>query len=145
MARPKSELPWAYVKIAEGCDRSCGYCAIPQFRGPQRSRSSEVICDEVESLQVREAVLIAQDLAAYGRDAAVRNNMREAVRNSVRSGKTGSKYPIISLIYEVAKRVDWVRLLYLYPADLTDELVEAILATGVPYFCLLYTSPSPRD
>ena len=136
MARPKSELPWAYVKIAEGCDRSCGYCAIPQFRGPQRSRSSEVICDEVESLQVREAVLIAQDLAAYGRDAAVRNNVREAVRNSVRSGKTGSKYPIISLIYEVAKRVDWVRLLYLYPADLTDELVEAILATGVPYFDL---------
>ena len=90
MARPKSELPWAYVKIAEGCDRSCGYCAIPQFRGPQRSRSSEVICDEVESLQVREAVLIAQDLAAYGRDASVRNNTREALRDSVRSGKTGS-------------------------------------------------------
>ena len=129
MSRPKAELPWAYVKIAEGCDRSCGYCAIPQFRGPQRSRSVEAICDEVEALEIREAVLIAQDLAAYGRDAA-------------RAGKkTGASEfdttrPIIPLIHEVAKRTDWVRLLYLYPADLTDELTDAIFATGVPYFDL---------
>ena len=80
MARPKAELPWAYVKIAEGCDRSCGYCAIPQFRGPQRSRSVEAICEEVEALEIREAVLVAQDLAAYGRDAA-------------RAGKNGAANP----------------------------------------------------
>ena len=126
MARPKAELPWAYVKIAEGCDRSCGYCAIPQFRGPQRSRSVEAICEEVEALEIREAVLVAQDLAAYGRDAA-------------RAGKNGAANPprpIVSLIHEVAKRTDWVRLLYLYPADLTDELTDAIFATGVPYFDL---------
>ena len=180
MARPKAELPWAYVKIAEGCDRNCGYCAIPQFRGPQRSRSVEAICEEVEALQIREAVLIAQDLAAYGRDAA-------RVGKNGRAGKSGelsensrsvfnadnpagempsfgeqhsiskplslskseptsgsgsaslaanSPRPIIHLIHEVAKRTDWVRLLYLYPADLTDELTDAIFATGVPYFDL---------
>ena len=129
MSRPRAELPWAYVKIAEGCDRSCGYCAIPQFRGPQRSRSVDAICDEVEALEIREAVLIAQDLAAYGRDAArVGKRMETSERDSTR--------PIIPLIHEVAKRTDWVRLLYLYPADLTDELADAIFATGVPYFDL---------
>ena len=126
MSRPKAELPWAYVKIAEGCDRSCGYCAIPQFRGPQRSRSVEAICEEVEALEIREAVLIAQDLAAYGRDAA----------RASKNGSANSTRPIIHLIHEVAKRTDWVRLLYLYPADLTDELTDAIFATGVPYFDL---------
>ena len=126
MARPKAELPWAYVKIAEGCDRNCGYCAIPQFRGPQRSRSVEAICEEVEALEVREAVLVAQDLAAYGRDTA----------RASKNGAANSTRPIVSLIHEVAKRTDWVRLLYLYPADLTDELTDAIFATGVPYFDL---------
>ena len=129
MARPKAELPWAYVKIAEGCDRSCGYCAIPQFRGPQRSRSVEAICEEVETLEIREAVLIAQDLAAYGRDAA-------QASKKMGTNELGTTRPIIPLIHEVAKRVDWVRLLYLYPADLTDELTDTIFATGVPYFDL---------
>ena len=117
MSRPASELPWAYVKIAEGCDRKCGYCAIPQFRGPQRSRSIESICAEVEALEVREAVLIAQDLAAFGRDL------------------DGQKQ-IIQLVKALSSQVDWVRLLYLYPSDLTDELAEAICATQVPYFDL---------
>ena len=153
MSRPRAELPWAYVKIAEGCDRSCGYCAIPQFRGPQRSRSVDAICDEVEALEIREAVLIAQDLAAYGRDAArVGKRMETSERDSTvdewnmlgwqRHGKRmetserDTTRPIIPLIHEVAKRTDWVRLLYLYPADLTDELADAIFATGVPYFDL---------
>ena len=135
MARPKAELPWAYVKIAEGCDRSCGYCAIPQFRGPQRSRSVEAICEEVEALEVREAVLVAQDLAAYGRDAARVGKNGRAGKNSETS-ELGRPRPIIHLIHEVAKRTDWVRLLYLYPADLTDELTDAVFATGVPYFDL---------
>ena len=135
MARPKAELPWAYVKIAEGCDRNCGYCAIPQFRGPQRSRSVEAICEEVEALEVREAVLVAQDLAAYGRDAARAGKNAIAGKNSETSERDRPR-PIIHLIHEVAKRTDWVRLLYLYPADLTDELTDAIFATGVPYFDL---------
>ncbi|MDA2969067.1 MAG: 30S ribosomal protein S12 methylthiotransferase RimO, partial [Actinomycetota bacterium] len=50
LPRPKSRAPWAYVKIAEGCDRNCGFCAIPSFRGPQRSRDIESILTEVEQL-----------------------------------------------------------------------------------------------
>jgi ribosomal protein S12 methylthiotransferase len=120
MPRPKSSSPWAYVKIAEGCDRNCGFCAIPSFRGPQRSRDIESILTEVEQLEVREVVLIAQDLASYGKD---------------RPSELGAG-SIVPLVNKVAQMVDWVRLLYLYPSDLTDELIEAILATGVPYFDL---------
>ncbi|MCE2808130.1 MAG: radical SAM protein, partial [Actinobacteria bacterium] len=68
LPRPKSSSPWAYVKVAEGCDRACGFCAIPTFRGKQRSRSVDDILAEVDALEAREIVLVAQDLAAYGRD-----------------------------------------------------------------------------
>ena len=118
LPRPPAEAPWAYVKIAEGCDRRCGYCAIPSFRGPQRSRSTEAIVAEVEGLGVREAVLVAQDLASYGRDQG--------------QGERG----IIPLVESLRQQVDWLRLLYLYPSDLTDPLIDAICATGVPYFDL---------
>jgi ribosomal protein S12 methylthiotransferase len=115
--RPKSDLPWAYVKIAEGCDRTCGFCAIPSFRGPQNSRTEDSVLREVDELEVREVVLVAQDLASYGKDHS-------------------RKGAIVPLVEAIAERVDRVRLLYLYPSDLTDELVDAVLATGVPYFDL---------
>ena len=118
LPRPSAEAPWAYVKIAEGCDRRCGYCAIPSFRGPQRSRSAESIVAEVEALGVKEAVLVAQDLASYGRDQG--------------QGERG----IIPLVESLRQRVDWVRLLYLYPSDLTNPLIDAICSTDVPYFDL---------
>ncbi len=118
LARPASDSPWAYVKIAEGCDRNCGFCAIPSFRGKQRSRSIDSILAEVEQLQAQEIVLIAQDLAAYGRD----------------QGK--GERSIIPLVKAVAEQVERVRLLYLYPSDLTDELIDTMCATGVPYFDL---------
>ncbi len=120
LPRPKSTSPWAYVKIAEGCDRSCGFCAIPSFRGPQRSRDVASILTEVEQLEVREVVLIAQDLASYGKD---------------RPDELGAG-SIVQLVRDVASMADWVRLLYLYPSDLSDELIDAILETGVPYFDL---------
>ena len=120
LPRPKSTSPWAYVKIAEGCDRSCGFCAIPSFRGPQRSRDVSSILAEVEQLEVREVVLIAQDLASYGKD---------------RPDELGAG-SIVQLVRDVASMADWVRLLYLYPSDLSDELIDAILETGVPYFDL---------
>ena len=118
LPRPASSRPWAYVKVAEGCDRACGFCAIPSFRGPQRSRTVDSILTEVDQLDAREIVLVAQDLAAYGRDQGV------------------GERRIVELVRAVAERVDRVRLLYLYPSDLTDELVDTILATGVPYFDL---------
>ncbi len=118
LPRPRSSVPWAYVKVAEGCDRACGFCAIPSFRGPQRSRTVDSILDEVDALGVREVVLVAQDLASFGRDQG------------------HGERAIVPLVEAVAARVDRVRLLYLYPSDLTDGLVEAICATGVPYFDL---------
>jgi ribosomal protein S12 methylthiotransferase len=120
LPRPRSTSPWAYVKIAEGCDRHCGFCAIPSFRGPQRSRSVDSILAEVDELAVREVVLVAQDLASYGKDEP----------ESLGAGS------IVSLVGAVAGRVDRVRLLYLYPSDLSDGLIDAICATGVPYFDL---------
>lgn len=118
LPRPASARPWSYVKIAEGCDRVCGFCAIPTFRGPQRSRSIDQILTEVDELQAREIVLVAQDLAAYGRDQGM------------------GERSIIPLVRQIADRVDRVRLLYLYPSDLTDALIDTICDTGVPYFDL---------
>jgi ribosomal protein S12 methylthiotransferase len=120
LPRPKSTVPWAYVKIAEGCDRSCGFCAIPSFRGPQRSRDVASILTEVEQLDVREVVLVAQDLASYGKD---------------RPDELGAG-SIVPLVNAVGGAVDRVRLLYLYPSDLTDALIDAICDTGVAYFDL---------
>ncbi len=120
LPRPRSASPWAYVKIAEGCDRSCGFCAIPSFRGPQRSRSVASILAEVDALQVREVVLVAQDLASYGKD----------VPEELGAGA------IVPLVRAVTERVDRVRLLYLYPSDLSDGLIDAVCDSGVPYFDL---------
>jgi ribosomal protein S12 methylthiotransferase len=119
LPRPPATAPWAYVKVAEGCDRTCGFCAIPSFRGRQRSRSPEAILDEVAALGAQEIVLVAQDLASYGKDVA-----------GLGAGS------IVPLVESVAAAVPRVRLLYLYPSDLSDSLVDAILATGVPYFDL---------
>jgi ribosomal protein S12 methylthiotransferase len=118
LPRPRSERPWAYVKVAEGCDKACGFCAIPSFRGPQRSRSIASVLAEVDELDVREVVLVAQDLAAYGRDQG-----------------RGSR-SITPLVRQLSERVDRVRLLYLYPSELTDELIEVMAGGTVPYFDL---------
>jgi ribosomal protein S12 methylthiotransferase len=120
LPRPKSASPWAYVKIAEGCDRSCGFCAIPSFRGPQRSRDVSSILAEVEQLEAQEIVLVAQDLASYGKD---------------RPEELGAG-SIVALVNAVSAVSPWTRLLYLYPSDLSDDLIDAILSTGVPYFDL---------
>jgi ribosomal protein S12 methylthiotransferase len=108
------------VKIAEGCDRSCGFCAIPSFRGPQRSRDVASILAEVEALRAQEIVLVAQDLASYGKD---------------RPAELGAG-AIVPLVRAVAERVERVRLLYLYPSDLSDELIDVVGTSGVPYYDL---------
>jgi ribosomal protein S12 methylthiotransferase len=138
LARPASEVPWAYVKVAEGCDRICGFCAIPSFRGKQRSRHVDEVMAEVDLLlaggttpsgatapPVREIVLVAQDLASYGRD-------RSRPGERVKAGRS----PIAGLTRAISARVARTRLLYLYPSGLTDELIDAVLGTGVPYFDL---------
>lgn len=150
LPRPASTtVPWAYVKVAEGCDRNCGFCAIPSFRGKQRSRTVDSILGEVDQLgadTLREVVLVAQDLASFALDRSIRRG-KLAGGSSGRPGgsaavdvldgpSTGVNRPIIDLVAAVSARVPWTRLLYLYPSALDDALVEAILATGVPYFDL---------
>ena len=137
LPRPAARAPWAYVKAAEGCDRICGFCAIPSFRGKQRSRTPEQILGEVDALRaasdagpgvppLREVVLVAQDLSSYGRDRS----------DPGRRARPAGTSPIADLTRAVSARVERTRLLYLYPSGLTDALVEAVLDTGVPYFDL---------
>ena len=126
LPRPAPRAPWAYVKVAEGCDRACAFCAIPSFRGAQRSRTIESIEVEVAALVhggVAEIVLVAQDLAWYGRDI----------------GEPGSLAPLLRRLDRLAPRgLARIRLLYLYPSEVKDPLVSTMLElpTVVPYFDL---------
>jgi ribosomal protein S12 methylthiotransferase len=126
LPRPAPTTPWAYVKVAEGCDRACAFCAIPSFRGKQRSRSIDSIEAEVRSLVdggVAEIVLVAQDLAWYGRDV----------------GEPGSLAPLLRRLDRLAPQgLARVRLLYLYPSEVRDPLLSTMLGleTVVPYFDL---------
>ena len=134
LPRRASATPWAYVKIAEGCDRRCGFCAIPTFRGDQRSRSTEEILGEARALVdggVKELVLIAQDLASWGHD-----RRRAGRGEALEVLDEGGTQPLIELTAALSSEVERVRLLYLYPSGLTSGLIETILATGVPYFDL---------
>ena len=122
--RPTPSTPYAYVKVAEGCDKLCTFCAIPQFRGKQRSRTPDNIRAEVAGLTeagVGEVVLVAQDLAAYGRDAGLEGGIVELV-------KSVADVPGLRRL----------RLYYLYPREIRPELIEtmASLPTVVDYFDL---------
>ena len=134
LPRPAVHAPWAYVKIAEGCDRRCGFCAIPTFRGDQRSRSTDEILREARDLAaggVKELVLIAQDLASWGND-----RRRASLGEAVEVLDEGGTQPLIDLTKTLSAEIERVRLLYLYPSGLTAGLIETILSTGVPYFDL---------
>jgi ribosomal protein S12 methylthiotransferase len=133
LPRATPTAPWAYVKIAEGCDRACAFCAIPSFRGRQRSRSPESIEAEVRSLVeggVAEVVLVAQDLAWYGRDQGEPRALAPLLRRLDRLSADG-----------LAR----VRLLYLYPSEVRDPLVSTMLEldTVVPYFDLSLQHADP--
>jgi ribosomal protein S12 methylthiotransferase len=126
LPRAAPSAPWAYVKIAEGCDRACAFCAIPSFRGKQRSRSPESIEAEARSLVEQgaaELVLVAQDLAWYGRD----------------TGEPGALAPLLRRLDALAAEgLARIRLLYLYPSEVRDPLVSTMLElpTVAPYFDL---------
>jgi ribosomal protein S12 methylthiotransferase len=133
LPRPAPSAPWAYVKVAEGCDRACAFCAIPTFRGKQRSRTPESIEAEVRGLVdqgVAEIVLVAQDLAWYGRDA----------------GEPGSLAPLLHRLDPLREHgLARVRLLYLYPSEVREPLVSTMLElpSVVPYFDLSLQHAAP--
>jgi len=111
----------AYVKISEGCDRVCAFCAIPGIRGKFQSRRLESVVAEAEQLAaagVREINLVAQDATAFGKDLPGRPSLADLLR-----------------ALDEIEGLDWVRQLYLYPTAVTDELVD-VLASGtrvLPY------------
>lgn len=114
---------YAYLKIAEGCDNRCTYCAIPLIRGPLRSRSVESVLTEagwLASEGVKELILVAQDVTAYGDDL----------------GKNGISELLSGL--NAIDGIEWIRLLYAYPERVTDEFIAAMVENSkvVPYLDL---------
>ena len=104
--------PWtAYLKIAEGCSNGCAFCVIPRLRGKYRSRSMEALLAEAEGLErrgVKELIVIAQDITRYGLDL-------------------GDGTTLAKLLTELCKLdFHWIRLHYLYPEAVTDELIEVV-------------------
>ena len=102
----------AYLRIAEGCNNFCTYCIIPKIRGKFRSRSKESILAEANSLVnqgVKEIILIAQDLTNYGEDLYRKNQL----------------HVLVNELSEI-EGLEWIRLLYCYPEEITDELIEVI-------------------
>ena len=114
--------PYAYVKIAEGCDMGCTFCAIPQFRGRHRSRPLADVVAEVEALAARglqEAILVSQDTLAYGRDLAGNGDIAD----------------LLAALGET--RMPWIRPMYLHPAHVNDRLIARwARARVVPYLDL---------
>jgi ribosomal protein S12 methylthiotransferase len=103
-----SRVPYAYVKIAEGCDMGCAFCAIPQFRGKHRSRPLRDVVAEVEGLSARgiqEAILVSQDTLAYGKDLPG-------------NGDIGNLLLALS-----DTPIPWIRPMYLHPAHVNDRLL----------------------
>ena len=102
----------AYIKIAEGCDNRCAYCAIPSIRGKFRSRPMEDLIAEakqLEALGVKELTVVAQDITRYGLDLY-------------------GKYSLAELLHKITEQtsIPWIRLLYCYPDKVTDELIAEI-------------------
>lgn len=111
LTTPKS---YAYLKIAEGCSNCCAYCAIPSIRGPFRSRPLAAVLQEAKRLAaegVRELVVVAQDTTRYGTDLT-------------EDGR--SLLPQLIAGLDGIAGVEWVRLLYLYPDEITEEIIRAI-------------------
>jgi ribosomal protein S12 methylthiotransferase len=109
LATPKHS---AYVKIAEGCDHTCAFCAIPQMRGKYRSRRAGSIVREAEQLAeqgVKELVLISQDSTQYGLDLGIKDGLADLLRSLAR-----------------VDGIEWIRVMYTYPNSLSDAALAAM-------------------
>lgn len=102
----------AYLKISEGCDHPCSFCAIPLMRGKHQSRPMESLIEETEFLAsngAKELILIAQDTTDYGKDIYGKKNLSE----------------LLNKLSEV-KGIEWIRLMYAYPSHFPDDVIEVI-------------------
>lgn len=110
---------YAYLKIAEGCDNECSFCAIPLMRGLQKSRTVDSLLKETENLVengIKEVILISQDLTTYGWD--LKNNGNGSIK-------------IHDLVHELSlvSGVEWIRLMYAHPSHITAELTSIVQST----------------
>lgn len=113
-----------YLKIAEGCNRLCSFCSIPLMRGPYASKPIEQVVAEADELVadgMRELVLVAQDTTFYGLDTDGRPRLAELLRR-----------------LEAVEGLTWIRLMYLYPMHITDELIDVVAGSSkvLPYLDL---------
>ncbi len=114
--RPMTRGATAFLKLAEGCNRACTFCIIPTIRGKQRSRPVDDVLAEARRLAdqgIRELVLVAQDLTSYGTDL-------------------GDKRSLVTLVdgLEAIDGIDWIRLMYAYPWNVSDDLLDRFRAGG---------------
>ncbi len=118
LCRPKTDRIittggyYSYLKIAEGCDKRCTYCSIPLFKGSYRSTPMEDLVNEAEFLAangIKELILVAQETSLYGKDLYSRKSLPELLRK-------------LCLI----KGIEWIRILYCYPEEIDDELIQVI-------------------
>ena len=101
----------AYLKIAEGCDNCCSYCIIPQLRGPYTSRPYDEVMAEARALAangIKELIVVAQDTTRYGEDLTGKLLLPQLLRD-----------------LNALEGIEWIRVMYLYPNNFTDELIEA--------------------
>ena len=116
---------FGYLKIAEGCNNACSFCAIPSIRGPYRSKRIEDCIREAQDMAdagIRELILIAQDTSQYGRDLYGELRLPELLRELCR-----------------IEDIEWIRLMYVYDNGITDELIEAI--ANEPKICKYIDMP----
>ena len=109
--------PSAYLKVSDGCNRRCSFCIIPHIKGPQYSRPVDDVLNEASSLAmsgVRELVLVAQDLSRYGVDL----------------GEKTTLFHLLDRMVKELPKIDWIRLMYLYPQDLDDRVLELMNHEG---------------
>ena len=123
--QPSTPKHFAYLKISEGCDRFCSFCAIPYIRGRHISIPIEELVEEAKCLAkrgVKEIIIIAQDTCNYGKDLY-------------------GKVRLVDLLKEIAKieQIEWIRLQYSYPNDFNDELIEFL--TNEPKMCKYIDMP----
>lgn len=105
---------WAYIKVAEGCSNSCAYCVIPSLRGKYRSRTMENIISEAKELAeggLKELIVVAQDPTLYGVDLYGKKSLSELIKKLCR-----------------IEGIEWIRLHYLYPDAIDDELIDTIVS-----------------
>jgi ribosomal protein S12 methylthiotransferase len=105
----------AYLKIADGCDRPCAFCAIPAIKGPLVSRpAARIVAEarELESRGVRELILLAQDTTAFGHDR----------------GESDGLAVLLAALANAAPRIDWIRVMYSFPGAISENLVDCLAA-----------------